>query len=241
MVRASKPGRDCRPLDDHPGAGYGGSLMDPPRHTAFPIAWVTTGRRLLLVGGCGDGLCRLKHALTFDWAVITVCTPPGLPPLCKDCCRDPRVTTRNTLPTEEDVAAADLVIEATFNGEEFAGQLADWCRKRGKPLNAMDKLPHCDFYYTAFLERGPLLLALVSGGEAPALTARLKRELDEQLGPGWTLAARLFAETRARLPAGPARSGGLKKLASSPELLDFVRLNDEPAMRKWIDAAIDRM
>jgi len=43
-----------------------------PRYKALPIAWVTTCRRLLIIGGGYETESRLRHAMTFDWLSISV-------------------------------------------------------------------------------------------------------------------------------------------------------------------------
>jgi siroheme synthase-like protein len=142
---------------------------------------------------------------------------------------------------EADVQAADLVIEGTLDSE-LAGRLATWCRRYGKPLNAMDQLEYCDAYYTAFFDRGPLVVSILSGGDAPALSARLRGWLDEEIiGPGWATAARLLSDLRNRLPEGRSRARLLKGLAHHPQLMDMIKRNDETGMRDLVNDAVHRM
>ena len=225
---------DDSPCPEHAGGRTG------PRNKAFPVSWLTTGRRLLLVGGCLGDLCRLRHALQFDWSRITVAHSGQGSPLCSECIGDERVCVLDRELTDQDVLGADLVIEGT-DDEKLGARVAVWCRAHGVPLNAMDKPDLCDFHYPSLLIRGPLVLSVLSGGDAPALSAALRRHLDHQLGPGWATAAELFSETRRRLPGGQARSDLLRKLAHDPRLLDLIEQNDEVAMRDWIEDAVSRL
>lgn len=209
------------------------------RLKAFPLSWLTTGRRLLLVGGCQDRLCRLAHAVKFDWASIHAVVPDGEPALCEACRADRRVRVSYTLPTEEDVREADLVIESTLN-TALATQVARWCKAGRIPLNAMDKTEHCDLYYNSLVFREPLVLAVSSGGESPALTAALRRWLEARVGPGWGHAARLLAELREGMPHSPERSELLKRLAESPTFLKSIEDNDIAGMKAAIREEHDR-
>ena len=60
-----------------------------------------------------------------------------------------------------------------------------WCREHGKLLNCVDAPENCDLYYMSLIFRGPLVVGITSGGDAPALSAALRRHLEETLGPGW--------------------------------------------------------
>ncbi|NKB23655.1 MAG: hypothetical protein GKR87_04625 [Kiritimatiellae bacterium] len=210
-----------------------------PRHKAFPLGWVTTRKNLLLVGGCLDKLCRLRHALDFDWAKLTLIRPEGRP-FCDACLKDKRVCIVERNVQEIDVEQADLVIESTEN-DEIGKQLDTWCEIHRVPLNAMDKVSYCDIHYPALLFRDTLITAIVSGGDAPALSSRLKKELDQYIGPGWATAAHIFSETRNRLPSGQKRTDLLKKLAQDKRLSELIKENDKASIRNWIEDAINRM
>jgi precorrin-2 dehydrogenase / sirohydrochlorin ferrochelatase len=208
------------------------------RHKAFPLTFVTSGRHLLLVGGGDGGENRLITALAFDWAKITfVATDPT--PICLElAAHDPRVTIHQRPVQESDVEGVDLVIENTLD-EALGRQLAAWCRPRKILLNAMDKLDYCDVYYTALIMRGPLLIAINSGGDAPALSSTLRKLLEKRIGPGWCNAAMLMAEARKSLPRSSARMTMLKSLANDEGMLDCIAANDIKGMKAIIQNAIN--
>ena len=210
------------------------------RHKAFPLSFVTTGKHLLLVGGDTLGESRLATALLFDWARITVVATNPTQATREMAQTDERVVFYERETQESDVADVDLVIESTM--DEALGQtLAAWCRPRRIPLNAMDKLESCDVYYPALIMRGPLILAIASGGEAPALSATLRRLLEQRLGPGWCNAALLIAEARRALPPSGARMTMLKEIAGDERLPALIAENDIEGMRNLIKDAISRM
>ena len=209
------------------------------KRTAFPLSWVTSGRQLLIVGGCLGRLCRLRDALEYDWAHITVCQPDGEPTFCDACTEDPRVTLKVGHPREEDVAQSDLCIECT-DDLDLGRQLYQWCKVHKIPLNAMDKLDYCDLYYSSMITRGPLTLSINSGGAAPAVTSRLRLWLEDQIGQGWATASRLLAEIRNELPSGQDRSDLLKNVAHDPTFLELIQKDDQKGMEEFIDHAANR-
>ncbi len=46
--------------------------------------------------------------------------------------------------------------------------------------NAVDEPDRCDFYYPSVVRRGPLQIAISTGGRAPSLAQRLRHELESQ-------------------------------------------------------------
>ena len=81
---------------------------------------------------------------------------------------------------------ARLVIAAT-DDEAVNRAVADAAEARGIWVNVVDDAPLCAFQMPARVERGPLQIAISSGGAAPMLARhlreRLETELDPALGP----------------------------------------------------------
>jgi precorrin-2 dehydrogenase/sirohydrochlorin ferrochelatase len=82
----------------------------------------------------------------------------------------------------EDVAGAFLVVAATNSSATNEGVFRA-CTAQGTLCNVVDDPEHCDFYYPAVVHRGPLQIAIATGGRSPALARRLRIELERQFGP----------------------------------------------------------
>ena len=123
----------------------------------------------------------------------------------------------------------------------LAQQITDWSRKHRRLINAIDKPELCDLYYMSLIFRDPLILAITSGGDAPALAALLRKQLEAGLSPGWSTASRIMAETRQRLPGGQSRKKLLLSLAAHKGILALIESNDEQGLRALFDDAIHRM
>ena len=202
------------------------------RHVAMPVGFVTSGRRLLIIGGGHETGIRVGHARQFDWLRVSVVAPALLPAWREAAAGDDRFVFHERAPLEADIEAADLVIK-DCPSRDGTCRVPGWCRQHDVPLNAIDRPDQCDVFYTSFFSRGPLLLSVLSGGHAPALSAVLRRWLERRVGPGWRAAACGMAEVRARLPSGHARMDLLKRLARDEKLQALLEAGDEDGIRSY--------
>jgi siroheme synthase-like protein len=117
---------------------------------------------------------------------------------------DPRVVVhRRGYRGPGDLAGAVLcVAHATEPGVRNA--IAADARAAGILVNVMDDVPNCDFAAPAIVRRGDLVVAIGTGGRAPALASRLRAELAERFGPEWPeLVDRVGQVRAATLPLLP--------------------------------------
>lgn len=211
-----------------------------PRYKAFPVAWVATCRKLLVIGGGYETDARIRHALGFDWKQISVVARSLTPSLLAFARADLRISLHERDALEDDVAYADFVFEDS--GDPFAAlRIRDWCERHHKPLNACDKPDLCDLFYVSLVPVGPMILGISSGGDAPAVSAALRRWLEQQVGPGWAMAARVMADLRRSLPGGQARMAVLKNIARHPSFERLAVDNDEAGLRTLIEDELRRM
>ena len=211
-----------------------------PHHRAMPIGLVTTCRTLLIIGTGRDVGPRIEHARRYDWHAIHVMWPELPEKLVALTEGDARFHLHRRLPTEEDIARADVIIE-DCEDRDLAGRITEWSRRHRRLLNAIDKPEWCDLYYMSMIFRDPLIVGITSGGDAPALAVLMRKYLEEKLTPGWTTASRLMAELRQRLPSGQARKDLLLSIARNPEMLRLIEVNDEQGLKDLFEDAIHRM
>ncbi|MDB6164428.1 MAG: hypothetical protein JWL98_1860, partial [Xanthomonadaceae bacterium] len=108
-------------------------------------------------------------------------------------------------------------------------------------VNVVDDSTHSSFHVPARVERGPLQIAISSGGGAPMLARHVRRQLetqfDESLG---ALAALLTAERRrivARLPDVAVRRRFFENVLSGP-VTELLRRDDPAAARDELLATL---
>jgi uroporphyrin-III C-methyltransferase / precorrin-2 dehydrogenase / sirohydrochlorin ferrochelatase len=175
----------------------------------YPLMLKVKGESCLVVGG-GDVALQKVRALRKAGADVTVVSPTFVPALRRLAVRRVRRLFR-----PGDVSGRILVIAATDSAAVNRAVSAA-CRKRGIPVNVVDVPELCSFIVPSILRRGPVVIAVSTGGQSPSLAKSLRRQL-EAIVPAslGRTALRLGAARRKilrALPPSPARTRLLKGL-----------------------------
>lgn len=166
----------------------------------YPVFLDLAGEPCLVVGG-GEVARRKARALLRAGARVTAVSPRFVPGF-----RKLRVVKRRRRFRAGDVRGTALVVSATddpaVNRAVFRA-----CRRRRIPVNVVDVPGLCSFIVPAVVRRGPVVVAISTGGTSPGLARALRRELE-----------RIFPVTLGPLARklGKARSRIMKKLPPSP-------------------------
>lgn len=138
-----------------------------------------------------------------------------------------------------DLKGAALVIAATSDPAVNLEVAAEG-RERGILVNVASDPAAGTFHTVATVRRGDLLLTISTGGQSPALAARLRAELAERLGPEY--AAILQGMARLRAALSPQARRRLEDWLCSEEALEMLRggaLVDAVVNEALADAATD--
>lgn len=145
----------------------------------FPAFLALAERPVLVVGG-GAVAARKARELQERGAIVRVvarAVGPEMAALAAETGLTPAVRAFRA----DDVDDVFLVVAATDDGEAQRA-IAAACDARRRLCLAVDDVANTSVYGAACVERGPITLAISTGGEAPAL-ARLLREILEQVLP----------------------------------------------------------
>ena len=193
----------------------------------FPVMLDVRGRQAVVVGGGPVGRRKVRALLRAGAKVRLVsagAAPKGLP----EGVAVVRQRYRSAL-----LKGARLVFACT-DDRAVNARIASDARAAGALVNAADQPEDCDFHLPATLSRGDVVIAIGTGGAAPALAASLKRRLAAALPPGTGRFAALLAvlrrELKAAVPDARRRMGILRRLAGSDVLEEFLG-GGEPAVR----------
>jgi precorrin-2 dehydrogenase/sirohydrochlorin ferrochelatase len=104
---------------------------------------------------------------------------------------------RRHLPTQDDLAAARLVLIAGLP-DALSERLAAAARARGALVNVEDVAALCDVHMPAVVRRGALTVAISTSGRSPGLARLLKGVFERLLDPRWGQWLDELAAQRAR-------------------------------------------
>ena len=95
----------------------------------------------------------------------------------------------NTLETPK------LVISAT-DFQEVNIAVYEYCQKQGIPVNVADQTEYCDFILPGIVERGPITVAVSTGGRSPVLARLMKSQLETKIPHGYGKVGEILGEYR---------------------------------------------
>jgi precorrin-2 dehydrogenase/sirohydrochlorin ferrochelatase len=179
-------------------------------HVDFPICLRLQGKRVLLVGAGTIADERGQQLLEAGARLRVVA--PRVSPALRRLADEGRLELVERAWAPGDVRGHAVVFVAT-DDRRVSQAVADEARALGIWVNTADVPELCDFTLPSVGRRGPLVVAVSSSGQAPALARLLRRRFLEQVGPGHVQLARLSGWLRKRLPSGAERMRLLKQLA----------------------------
>ena len=168
-----------------------------------PVFLTVAGRACVVIGGGPVGTRKARMLLDAG-ARVTVVTPQAtaeLEHLAREC-GALSLLRRDYRPG--DLAGSWLAFAAT-GVPEVQDQVATDAERERIWFNAVDEPARCSFITPAVVERGPIAIAVSTGGASPALAGAIRRDLDAWLGQEYEQAVRLLGELRDRHEPGEER------------------------------------
>ena len=146
---------------------------------SFPVSLDVAGRRCVVAGGGPLAQDKADALRAAGADVVEVAAGDFAPELLDD-------TFLLIVSGEDDTDAAATFAEA---------------QRRGVLTNTLDDIAHCHFAFPALVQRGPLKLAISTGGQAPALARRVRLDLEDRLPEQLGALVEAYADARqAALP-----------------------------------------
>ncbi len=221
-----------RPVPDHaPGAGPA---------AWFPVQLDLRGRRVLVVGGGTVAESKVFQLLDAH-AVVTVVSP-RLSDRLDGWRRDGLFLWEARRFEVADIAGVFIAVAATDDPEVNrsvweAGEAA------AVPVNAADDPDHCSFILPATHRHGDLIVAVSTGGHAPALAVRIRdrmaEDLDEAYGPYVAMLGAHRDQIKRRFDDFESRRRLWYRIVDDPEPLRLVRDGDLDAASNAVSNIID--
>ena len=211
------------------------SSFHPP---LFPLFANLRGRLVLVVGG-GAVAQRKVEALLAAGARVRLVAPQLTEELAELAQAD-SIEYRAGDFAPETLDDAWLAIAATNHPETNARVVAE-SEARRILVNVVDDAEQSSFHVPARIERGPLQIAISSGGGAPMLARHLRERLEAQFDETWgelaSLLARRRERIRVRFPETRERRRFFERLLAGP-LPSLLRQQCVRAAELAFDAAL---
>lgn len=194
----------------------------------YPLFALIEDRSCLVVGGGPVGERKVRDLLTAGARVTLVSREltPGLGQLAVQ--GRIRYVPGDFRPAH--LEGMILVIGAT-DDQQVNALVSAAAQARGLLVNIVDQPELCTFIVPAQVRRGPLTLAVSTGGASPALARRLREELEERFGADYALYLRILKALRDRVLARrrgqPENALLFQQLVDSP-LQSALKRGDRP-------------
>lgn len=187
----------------------------------FPMFVRLEGRHCLVVGAGVIAESKIESLLP-SGAIIRVVAPVATSAVERLAQAGKIVWDRRGF-RPSDLGGVFLVVSAAASAEvdELVYREAS---RHGVLCNVVDDPERCDFLYPAIVRRGPLQIAISTGGRSPSLAQRLRQELKLQFGPEYEEWVERLGEVRRRLlkrKMDPARRHAVLHRLASRERFDL--------------------
>lgn len=164
----------------------------------YPVFLNMQGQLCVVIGG-GEVAERKVQALLEAGAVVTLIAPEctdGLVAMTSDS----SVTWHQRTYETGDLEGAFIAIAAT-DDRAVNETVTKEATERNTPLNVVDVTDLCTFIAPSVIHRGPVTLAISTGGMGPALARKLRQELEGNDALAFADMAEIVADVRAELKA----------------------------------------
>ena len=162
----------------------------------YPVYLNLRGRRCVIIGGGTVAEGKIGRLLE-SGAEICVVSPDATPGI-RQHATGGGVRWERRVYRHGDLEGAFIAIAAT-NLREVNRAIFEEAEERGVMLNAVDDPPNCSFIAPSIVQRGPVTLAISTGGVSPALARRLRESLQESDELAWADLSGVMATVRARV------------------------------------------
>src|SRR5690606_9053713 len=210
-----------------------------PQQPLFPLFLDLRGRRVLVVGGGGVAARKVDALLEAGAAVAVVA--PALDAELAALARGKRIVHLGAAFDPTQLDDAWLAIAATDDPAANRA-VAEAAQARRIWANVVDDAGLATAQLPARVQRGPLQVAISSGGGSPMLARHLREKLEAELDDALGALAQLFIELRGRirerLPDLPARRRFFERVLAGPAQA-LLRRGDRNAAQAAIEQALD--
>lgn len=179
----------------------------------FPFFVDLSGKRGLVVGGGSVAARKVEKLLPYGPSLTVIA-----PRIGDGIRRHGGLVFWERPFRQDDLDACHFAIAATDCGDLNA-HIADLCRSRGIPVNAVDDAENSTFLFPALVRQGALSIGISTGGCSPSAAVYVKEQIEDILPPDFDAILSFLYAQRKRvhtlLPDGQQRARLMKALLTA--------------------------
>lgn len=162
----------------------------------YPIFLNIRGKKCVVVGGGGVAERKVRSLVEHNASILVISphVSEGLAELAAQGLI--KVARRDYRPG--DLKDALVVIAAT-DDPEVNDLVADEGQRRGTLVNVVDAPQSSNFIVPSLVRRGDVCIAISTGGRSPALSRKIRTQLEQSFAPEYASLALLLSEVRHEL------------------------------------------
>ena len=152
-------------------------------------------KSVLLIGG-GEVAERKLDLLLKANAKLTIVSPEFTDYITELINNNNNITIITDNYKEEYMNNSYSFVIAATNNESLNEEIASHANHKGILVNVVDKPNICDFIFPSILERGPITVAVSTGGSSPVLARLLRTKLETLIPGAYGRLAKIVSENR---------------------------------------------
>lgn len=133
---------------------------------------------------------------------------------------------------EKYIEGCHIVVAAT-NNSKINQEIGEYCHRHKKLVNVVDNLLLSNYTVPSFVKRGDLLLSVSTGGKSPALSRKIKQDLEGKYDETYAEYVDLLGEMRQMVISNYQDSDMRKRLIRQLITLDLEELKQ--AYKTWTE------
>jgi precorrin-2 dehydrogenase/sirohydrochlorin ferrochelatase len=205
----------------------------------YPVFLQLKNKLSLVVGG--GAVAARKVASLLECAAVVRVVSPDISPELEELAQYGHIEVRRRSFEQADIEGASLVIAATNNGE-VNRNIAYYCGERNIPVNVVDAPELSNFIVPATIRRGPLTIAVSTGGTMPAIARKIRQSLEGQFDEAYGQLLETLGEVRAQVlrdVPDPQRRKRIFTAFATEDLLSILNKDGHQALQKMIAEIIE--
>jgi len=206
----------------------------------YPINLDLQNKKCLIIGG-GKVAQRKVRRLLNCRACVEVISPEITPGL-RFLAQKKKIIIRKKHVDLKDIKRVYLVIAAS-DDRKTNSSVSSYCRRKGILVNVVDSPKECNFILPAIAKRGDLMISISTGGISPALSKKIRQDLEKKFGMEYSrlleLVKKIRPEAIKKIKNINLRKAFFKK-AFSPCVMELLKQNKVKEARQKIECGFKR-